>query len=169
MDTSTATARHRPAKLDRTQFYIVSQSIQRFDDYLEATRGKDSDRAKNLQVRRDDYHYHSEDDSIYDRSPRASRFVDERSLQRGQGRPPQGQVSLAPPPRGVSVRARSRQNDGYERAARPMGDRRGPDPAEDHDDDYVDEAPVDRRRRRGGVAVTPAQNRRRGYDDDYEY
>ncbi|ROW04723.1 hypothetical protein VMCG_04874 [Cytospora schulzeri] len=53
--------------LDDEQFRTVSKSIERFDKYLDRTRGADADRAKHFQVRNDDFR---DDEGPQPRPPR---------------------------------------------------------------------------------------------------
>lgn len=164
---STSYLQANRGKLDSYQFEIVAQSIRRFDNYLEFTRGRDSDYAKNKNLRRDDY----SEDEYEDRSPRGGgRFLQtgtpRSAPRRGQGRSP------APP--GLVTRPsdrseRLRRDPGIdERRERPRGDRRTPEPDE-FEEDFVKEVPVDRRRRGGALAGAVPRNRPRGHDDYDEY
>lgn len=171
LDMSAAATKGKPAKLDRTQFHIVAESMRKFDIYIDKTRGNDSDRAKQLNIRRDDHREYSEDDGVYDRSPRGPRFANERPGPRrgAQGRsPPHGRDYLGPPQRGLGARSRQ-EDDGYGRRDGPVSGGRGLEPRDDHEEDYIEEEPAGRRRRGGGMAGGPPRNRRRGYDDDYNY
>lgn len=157
-------------KLDSYQFDIVAQSIRRFDNYLDFTRGRDSDYAKNKNLRRDDF----PEDDYEDRSMRdGGRFLNTgppRSAGfRGQGRSSPGPSGhLAPPSDRSEKLGRSTTGERRERAAeRPRGGRRTPEPDE-FEEDYVEETPVNRRRR-GGALSGAARNRQRGYDDYDEY
>lgn len=153
----------KPGKLDSSQFEIVARSIQRFDSYLDKTRGQDSDYAKIKNLRRDDY-LESDDE---DRSPggtgRYSGARVPRSPHRGTHyRSPVSPAHLAPPPdRG----GRMQRNSAREREQRSYGSRRGPEP-EDDDDDYAEEM---LRPRTGGPSGSSPRSRQREYDDDYEY
>lgn len=48
--------------LDDQQFLTISETIERFDNYLSRTRGLDADRARNSQVRYDGYRDYPEED-----------------------------------------------------------------------------------------------------------
>lgn len=47
---------YKRTRLDSKQFKKVSQSVERFDDYLFRTRGADADTARNHRLRYDNYH-----------------------------------------------------------------------------------------------------------------
>lgn len=154
----------KPGKLDSSQFEIVARSIQRFDSYLDKTRGPDSDYAKNKNLRRDDY-FDSDDE---DRSPGGTgRYPDAgtpRSSQRrgAQFRSPVSPVHLAPPSdRGGRMQ---RTADG-DREQRSYGGRRAP-ALDDDDDDYAEEMP---RTRQAAPPGSSPRSRQRDYDDEYEY
>lgn len=53
---------YRRSRLDSKQFKKVSQSVERFDEYLFRTRGADADTARNHRLRNDNYHDTREDD-----------------------------------------------------------------------------------------------------------
>ncbi|KAI7774950.1 uncharacterized protein LA080_007649 [Diaporthe eres] len=152
----------KPGKLDSSQFEIVARSIQRFDSYLDKTRGQDSDYAKIKNLRRDDY-LDSDDEG---RSPggtgRYSGGRVPRSPHRGTNyRSPVSPAHLAPPPdRG----GRMQRNSAREREQRSYGSRRGPEP-DVYDDDYAEEM---LRSRAGGPPGSSPRSRHREYDDDYE-
>lgn len=154
------------AKLDSYQFEIVAQSIRRFDKYLEFTRGRDSEYAKNKNLRRDDF----SEDEFEDRSPRGSgRFLDTRSPRqdprRGPGPSPAPPGYLAPNSgRGENLH----REPTAERRERPRGDRRTPEPDE-FEQDYVEETTINRRRRGGAFEGNAPRSRQRAYEDDYGY
>lgn len=147
-------------KLDSSQFEIVARSIQRFDNYLDKTRGPDSDYAKNKNLRRDDY----QDSDDEDRSP--GRYYGMRMRRSSPRRETHFHSSvssahLTPP----FDRGERRQRDiAREREQRSYGSRRGPD---DDDDDYAEEM---MRSRAGGPPGSSSRSRLRDYDDDgHEY
>lgn len=154
----------KPGKLDSSQFEIVARSIQRFDSYLDKTRGQDSDYAKIKNLRRDDYLDSDDEDHSPGGTGRYSRArVPRSSPHRGTHyRSPVSPAHLAPPPdRGGRVQ----RNSVREQEQRSYGSRRGPEP-EDDDDDYAEEM---LRPRTGGPSGSSPRSRQREYDDDYEY
>ena len=154
----------KPGKLDSSQFEIVARSIQRFDSYLDKTRGPDSDYAMTRNLRRDDY-ADSDDDN---RSPgRTSRYSDARmprsSPHRGTHfRPPASPVHLAPP---SDRSGRMHRAVARDREQRPFAGRWAPVP-DDDDDDHAEEM---LRSRAGPPPGSSPRSRRREYDDEYEY
>lgn len=66
---------YRRSRLDSKQFKKVSQSVERFDQYLFKTRGADADTARNHRLRNDNYHDAREDD-------RRSAGIDYQNAQR---------------------------------------------------------------------------------------
>lgn len=154
----------KPGKLDSSQFEIVARSIQRFDSYLDRTRGPDSDYAKIKNLRRDDY-LDSDDD---DRSPRGhGRYADaafpRSSPYRGaDARSPASSGYLAPH---YDRGGRAQRNIPREREQRSFGSRRAPVP-DDDDDDYAEETV---RPRAGAPHGSSPRSRPREYDDEYDH
>lgn len=153
----------KPGKLDSSQFEIVARSIQRFDSYLDKTRGQDSDYAKIKNLRRDDYLDSDDEDRSTGGTGRYSGARVPRSPQRGTHyRSPAYPAHLAPPPDrgGIMQRTPAR-----EREQRSYGSRRGPEP-DDDDDDYAEEM---MRSRTGAPPGPSPRSRQREYDDEYGY
>lgn len=150
----------KPGKLDSSQFEIVARSIQRFDSYLDRTRGPDSDYAKIKNLRRDDY-LDSDDDV---RSPRGSgRYGDARfprsSPYHGMdARSAASSGYLAPP---YDRGGRVQRSNAREREQRSFGSRRAPVP-DDDDDDYTEDMI------RPTHGSSP-RSRQREYDDEHEH
>lgn len=57
-----SSAVHKRSRLDSKQFKKVSQSVERFDQYLFKSRGTDADTARDANLRYDNYHDPRKDD-----------------------------------------------------------------------------------------------------------